>query len=620
MRGIFAVVLALTPGLAAQVRVGAEFLASVDAVFPAQLGRFHIPGAVFGLVEAERTTLKGWGVADLTRGEPVHPQRTLFCVASLTKALTAVAVLQLVEQGRAELDQDVNRWLAGWQLVPPGGGTVTLHHLLTHTAGLDERNLDRACRVWNEAPELGGLLRRTAPPFAFAPGEVCSYSNWGFFLLGHVVERETGLPFRQYVAEQVFAPLGMANSTLRLPETWRARAATGYDWRSGQHVAQAPLLDVGDAAAMLTTTAEDYCRFVAALLRKGERAESRQDHASCLRPASVARMLARQFTHDPRLGGATYGFFERFHNGHRVLEHSGHVPGFVSQVCLLPDDGIGFFFSYNSDSGYLRLALLDHLLDQLLGPPEPRLADPRPEPGDPRMVGTWRSTVYSRATIEKVMSLFGQFELHAGPDGRHYLWNEPMQVVGPDCLQPADGRLYSGPGPVVFDFDREPARFYLGPLSYERVPWFETAGVQLVALATLVVVFALAVLGWPLGTLVTRMRRRAEDGAARSARRWAWLASGCNLVFSVAAAVFVQDAMGNNGGEFVYGVPMSIRLLLLLPLTSAALTVAACVATVRAWRRSVGTGFARVQLTLVTLACLLFLAMLQLWNLLGCRW
>ena len=624
-RGLAAVCVALAPCLAAQdalpsapraqIEVGDGFEALVREVFQETLARAHVAGGVFGLVDGQRTTLMGFGVADLATQEKVHPQSTLFHVASLTKAVTAVAVLQLAEEGRVELGADVIRWLDGWQLAPPGGAAVTLHQLLTHTAGFDDRNVGRASRTWSQAPELGALLRRTAPPFAFAPGEVCSYSNWGFTLAGYVVERASGKPFLEYVAERVLAPLGMEHSTLRLPDEGRSGLATGYDWLDGENVPEAPFLDVGGGGSMLVTTAEDYCRFIAALLGEGE-----LNGARILRPESVARLLARQFTHDPRLAGSAYGFFERFQNGHRILEHSGHMPGFVSQVCLLPDDDVGFFFSLNSAGSNVRLGLLERLLDALLGPPAPVALPELPGSVDARIPGTWRSTVYSRATLEKVMSLFDQFEIGVGGDGRLTLWYDSLRQVAPDAYEPADGRLYLAPGPVVFDLEREPARFYVGRNSYERVPWIEALRVQLVALATLGGVFLLAALGWPLAALVARLRARPLDPAVREARRWAWWASVLDLAFLGGAVLIVREAIRSNGAELVYGVPLSNRLLLTLPLAAAVLTAFSAVATVRVWRRSIGSRLARWQLTVVTLACLAFLALLQLWNLLGYHW
>ncbi len=624
-RWLVAAVFALTPGLAAQsagdsaptpIQVDDGFSEFVDATFQAQLAQFDIPGAVFGLVEAKHVVLKGFGVADLATQAPAHPQRTLFHVASLTKALTAVAVLQLVEQGRLALYADVNRWLDGWSLTPPGGGVVTLDQLLTHTAGFDDRNIGRACRAWSEAPELGALLRRTAPPFAFAPGEVCSYSNWGFTLVGHVLERASGQSLQDYVAEHVFAPLGMQHSTLRLPDEWRAQMATGYEWKDGENVPEPLFRDVGGGAAMWSTTAEDYCRFLAALLNGGALGEAR-----ILAPESVASLLEQHFTHDARLAGSAYGFFERFQNGHRILEHSGGWPGFVSEVCLLPDDHLGFFFSLNSGAGSgARLAILEALLDKWLGAPAPSTAAELPGPVDPRLLGTWRSTVVSRATLEKVMSTFAGFELGRGDDGRLRLWNEPLRQVAPDCFEPVDGRLYLAPGPVVFDLSHDPARFYLGRNSYERVPWFESARVQLVALGAFAGVFLLAALGWPLGAWLGLRRARPVDPRVRRARRWAWSASVGNLLLLVGAGLALRNAGGANGGEFAYGVPLGVRILLLLPFATAALALASMVASVRVWRASIGSRASRWQLGLVTLACGLFVPWLGLWNLLGWRW
>jgi CubicO group peptidase (beta-lactamase class C family) len=182
--------------------------AFADAFFRLEMARRQIPGAVFVFVSGgEIAVARGFGVARLEPRHSVVPDQTVFRLASVSKVITAAAAMQLVERGRVDLHTDVNAYLKSFKLAA-AHGPITLHHLLTHTAGFDERLLGAGARSAHDVQPSSQYLARSMPPTFIEPGRVISYSNHGFALVGQLVEEASDRPFADYVRAEVFEPLG----------------------------------------------------------------------------------------------------------------------------------------------------------------------------------------------------------------------------------------------------------------------------------------------------------------------------------------------------------------------------------------------------------------------------
>ena len=248
------------------------------------LNRWPVAGLAVGVVrDGGLAWFHGHGVADVESGRPVDAD-TVFRIGSITKTLTAVAVMQLVEQGVLDLDAPAERYLRGYSLRPakPGFPPDTVRHLLTHTAGV------RAVRGPADLlrPTLGWGTRpgRAAPPLAeyyrgglgvdVEPGTRFAYSNHGFATLGQIVEDVAGVPFDRYLRDRLLAPLGMHDSDLVRSERVRSRLATGYELQPRGLEAVIDRETVPAGAAGLYSTTGDMARYVAALLGGGANAHA----------------------------------------------------------------------------------------------------------------------------------------------------------------------------------------------------------------------------------------------------------------------------------------------------------------------------------------------------------
>jgi len=358
------------------VRTAAVDEAGLRARVGEVLNRWPVAGLAVGVVRhGSLAWFHGHGVADIAAGTPID-QDTVFRIASVTKTITAIAVMQLQEQGLVDLDAPAGDYLNAYRLIParPGFRPATPRHLLTHTAGV------RAVREPSDLlrPALGWGTRagRPVPPLAeyyrgglhidAEPGTRWAYSNHGFATLGQIVEDVSGVPLDRYFREHVFEPLGMTDSNLLPSARVRSRLATGYEFTSR---GPRPVVDrqsVTAGASSIYSTPRDMARYVAALLRGG-----RNDHGTVLKPETVAMMFAPQYQPHPSIPGMGLGFFRGDLGGHAAVEHQGIVPGFNSQIWLVPGDGVGLvsFTNGSPQAVFWMTAESAQLLRDLIGAP-----------------------------------------------------------------------------------------------------------------------------------------------------------------------------------------------------------------------------------------------------------
>jgi CubicO group peptidase (beta-lactamase class C family) len=350
-----------------------ELKARIDGI----LNRHPAVGLAVGVVRNGRLELfSGHGLADIASTTPVT-EETVFRIGSVTKTFTAIAVLQLWEQGRVDLDAPANDYLRGYRLIPAKAGhrPATVRQLLTHTAGLPQMVhpsraykpiLGETVRFGQQLPTLAEFYRDGLRLVA-EPGTRCTYSNHGFATLGQLVQDVTGTPLDHYLREHLFEPLAMADTDLQRSERVSSRLATGYRLRSdGPHpVGDCDVICVG--AGSIYSTTSDMARYVAALLAGGT-----GEHGSILQPETLASMFAPHYRPDPRLPGIGLAFFRDQVGGHLVVEHEGLVPGFSSQLSLAPEDGVGVLAFTNGAKGASAWlgTEVSGLLSDVLGVPD----------------------------------------------------------------------------------------------------------------------------------------------------------------------------------------------------------------------------------------------------------
>src|ERR1700733_13891002 len=295
-----------------------------DGVVPLQLERSDIAGASVMVMQNGQILLqKGYGFADLKSKKPVDPATTIFRLASISKLFTWLSVMQLAEQGKVDIDSDINRYL-DFQVPPAFSQPITLRNLMTHTGGFEDEARDIIVTNPKQTVSLRDFLMRNQPKRIFAPGTIPAYSNYGVGLAGYIVQRVSGQPFEQYVEQHIFAPLKMVHSTfyqpppallLRLP-------SEGYPTDTQKSPIGFEIFNPVPAGGV-SSTAADMGRFGQALLNGGE-----LDGERILKPETVAAMWTPQFRASDQLPPIGMGFYQVWRNNLRWIGHEGDLVAF----------------------------------------------------------------------------------------------------------------------------------------------------------------------------------------------------------------------------------------------------------------------------------------------------
>jgi len=583
----------------------------VDSAMTAAMTRHHVPGGVFVAVRDTGVVLaRGYGSAD-ERGTRVDPERTIFRVASVSKVFTATAAMRLVEQGRIALDEDVNRPLRRFRVPETSDPPVTLFHLLTHTAGFDDRNVARKARTPDGAVPLGDYLSRRQPDRIRPPGRLLCYSNHGMALAGFLIEEVSGMPFARFMHDSLFAPLGMTRSSFAPRPVVPADLAVGHDDSNPprpiayDYVQTAP-------ASMMTSTGSDVARFMIAHLRGGTSPGWRM-----LGAAAVEEMHRRQFAQHERLPGIALGFWERFQNGERALWHDGDGAGFASLLYLLPGQQTGFFVAFNgSGGGAAREEVLDALLDRFFPDERPIttpavFADAAREAR--RCAGTYAFNRYGHRGVERFAGLANRVEVRVDSGGTLSIRGTRFAAIAPGLFQRMDGRSFVA-------FDPAPGgsvlRMFTGggiARVYERVPWYATAPVQALLLAYCVLVFLAMLVSRPVAVLRRRGRQGAKAPVTRPGpRRVAITVSALGLLFVIGLAAGL-------GSGLEYGVPPWFVAVMALPLVLIGAGFVCLLGCRVVWSDPAASRGWRLGYTLVATAAVAFIAWLSQWDLIGFR-
>ncbi|NOT42795.1 MAG: beta-lactamase family protein [Alphaproteobacteria bacterium] len=386
--------------------------AFLDGLVPLQIETNDIAGATISIVKDGKVVFaKGYGYADVKTKKPVSAETTLFRVGSITKLATWTSVMQLVEQGKIDLDADVNTYL-DFQIPKPFGKPVTMRNLMTHRAGFQEILKNLGAQNAGK-PDMGKYVRENLPAQIFEPGTTPSYSNYGTALAGYIVERVSGKQFDAYVEDNIFKPLGMTHSTLRqpLPKNLEADMSSGYRLASGEPLAFE--IVNGYACGSQSSSAIDMTKFMIAFLNGGALGEAR-----ILKPETVALMHNTVTTLDNRQNGIGLGFYEAARGSLRTVGHGGDTIAFHSDMHLIPSQSFGFFVSYNSAgrsdvpprSPLWRKFRERYFVDD---------ADKAVVAKDDttKIVGSYVTTRRSEASIFKIFAVLGQATVTADADG-----------------------------------------------------------------------------------------------------------------------------------------------------------------------------------------------------------
>ena len=338
---------------------------TVDHIMNTHIGE-EVPGASVSIVQNGEIVLqKGYGSANLEEGVPVDSETTYMEAGSVSKLFTWTAIMQLVEEGQITLDTDIREYLGEGKLNLTYDEPITFNHLMTHTAGFEERVENLTVYDTDNIYELEDyLFADKQPKQIYPPGEVIAYSNYSTSLAGYIVEQITGMPFKDYIQQFILDPLEMEHSTFDLrydliPGLMEDKAI-GYT-RAGDQWSANPTSYINDVpAGALTTTANDLAHFMIAHLNT----EGTGPYSLFKDQETLETMHQTLYAPHSELSGNAHGFWERQAGSHRLLEHAGNTDAFSAMLSIVPDEqfGIAVLTNMDGEMAGIRRELADALI------------------------------------------------------------------------------------------------------------------------------------------------------------------------------------------------------------------------------------------------------------------
>ncbi|NOT09694.1 MAG: beta-lactamase family protein [Gemmatimonadales bacterium] len=611
-----------------------EIAAAVDRVAARAVDSARTPGMAAVVVRhGQVILLKGYGVSSVERKEPVDPALTIFRLASVAKLFVATAAMQQADAGTLDFGADVNRYLGGFSIPEAFGRPITLHDLLTHTAGFDEWVIRYAVPPDSAPPSLETALRAALPSRVRAPGQVTAYSNYGFGLAAYAVERVTERPFDLYASERIFRPLGMERTSYRAPrsDSQGAVVAEGHRCRAGACVAASPIVSRVYPPGLAFSTALDMSRFL--LLQLGQGGEEMRP---VLSDSARARMQREQFTNDSWVSGIGYAFFREQRRGREVLTHSGGVPGFASLLLLVPAEGLGVFLVNNGGALGVNTEVVDSLFALFAVNAEPT-TPPFGAPVSGDFAGQYLSTRAPMRGVSRFPGLFLTDRLSVEVVGEALTVSYPngnavsYRQVGALTFETAGGdrRIAFGrdaAGRVRWLYAGVPVGGASFPGAFARLPWYGTPPFVNEYISWLVLFPLLLLPVWGLARLIRRWRRRRAAGTVTPGSIPVRLAVALTLVTSAAFLLFGFGFVARSnrelgsGGPLLYGPSEGFLRLSHLPPILALFGAGMVVLAVMLWWRRSGTTIDRLGQSAVAIWAALMAHFLVVWDYLPLRW
>jgi CubicO group peptidase (beta-lactamase class C family) len=510
----------------------------LDGFMPTTLEGGEIAGAQVVVVKDGQVLFKkGYGYADVAARKPMDVDRTLMRIGSTSKLFTWTAVMQLVQAGKLDLNADVNRYL-DFRIEPKGGRAITLNDLMRHRGGFEEGLKDLMATDPAKWKDTERYLKENLRPQLFVADQAPAYSNYGTALAGYIVQRVSGQPYDVYIEQHILAPLRMEHTTFRqpLPPAFAPLMSKGY---AQSDMPPVPFELVGTPpAGAASTTGADMANFMIAHLQDG-----RFGDTQILRPETARLMQTPAVPPQPGFDTLAHGFFWGHRNGRLVIGHGGDTIVFHTDFNLLPQEGVGFYASFNSrgenDATYgARERLFQLFLDRYFPAPPtqtpPAIAGAAADAA--ALAGYYEGSRRVESGFIGIFYLLQQTQLIPNEDGTISLTTLPgkqFREIAKGLWRDVDGTRMLQVSEVngrraILDSRNPVEVLQATPLS--RNPTF-----NMVIAAFSVLVLLATVIAWPATAWIRRRYGAANPltGRAKLAHRLVQLAALADLVYLV---------------------------------------------------------------------------------------
>lgn len=635
MKRIIGIVLSVVMLLAAPgININAEetektssesFEESVDTFFADKMQEYDIPGAAVVVVEHGKVVLeKSYGFSDKKENIPFSNDTT-FRIASITKTFTATALMQLVENGKVELEEDILTYLPELEIKNPYEVPITVENLLTYTSGIDSSSLEELSYEEVDMP-CGYLLNEMKQKdltVVTEPGTHIEYCSYGVVLEGCIIEAVTGESCADYITNHILNPLEMKNTKMSMKD---AAMSNGYISMNDQLTEYTmdgyfKLYPEGG----LISSSGDMAKYIQMFLNNGSYMEKQ-----VLLPETVDYMLEQAITYDTLLPGMCYGFGEYDEQGVRIVGHGGYAPdGFLSQIDLYPQYESGTFVIVNQGSNNdIATDFREFYINAKKFASDTKSVElNKTQVEECNVEGTYRFSDYSKTTLCKGDAFGGIGEVQVISDSKDTIklkgvdeftgesYEYEARKMDATHYQINDDSRY-----VVFLTEKEEV---VGMAMtddswhgyYEKIKLYETGMVQV----PLVVLAILMYLGCMLGLIVKFVLCFIRKGH-KPVGQWnkkRYLVQGW---ISFMNAGFLIYSLYRWGDRLRYSIPLDIKVNLMMPIAGMVGMIVLFVMNVKEYKEGTGKLRNRVWDTCFLVVSVIYLLILNYWNLFGFRY
>lgn len=593
-----------------------ELQTFVDGMMETQFKLLDISAMTVSIVkDGEIILAKGYGMQNREKDIPVSAERSLFRIGSTSKLFTWTAVMQQYERGNLDLDTDVNEYLKTFQIPDTFEEPITLKHVMTHTPGFEDGGLGYLINYDpDKASSIRDFLATHIPARVNKPGAYGSYSNYATALAGLIVQNVSGVPFDEYVEQNILKPLGMNNTSFRepLPDSIIADMTVGYEREVGVFEPR-PYEVLGGVrpAGSVASTSVDMAKFMMAYLNGGTLGD-----AQILKPETTKLMHSVLFQGDERLSAMAYGFYEEYINGHRLVGHGGDTFQFHTDMMIDQDEDLGIFVSYQTFTGTKgRSEFIKTFYDHYYPQPLEKITPPGDfnERAD-KYAGTYVFWRRNFSTLEKAMGL-ASAGFSVAPSGDNTLvlsgFEAPIQLVEIDTnlFRQVDGKLRVAFGENangdIYDMHIDGLPF----MGLSRAPAFESPLFKMMLPLAALLLFLTVWTGW--------FYRRKDYKTMQPSERIAIRLSMATSAFNIAFVVLMVGILATYQVEIYESIPTILKVSLFLPVLAVLTTIGMVFFAVQAWRKGFWRLGRRIHYSLVTAAAVFMVVFYNYWNMIG---
>ncbi len=559
---------------------------------------------------------KGYGFADLGTKTRFDPQTTVCLNNALSPVVLAIAISKLVEEGKVELDRDINDYLVGFKLGEVFGGPATIKSLLVGSSGLSSHVLGNYVEDPSMQLSIADFLNKNPPRRISEPMLYPGYSNYDSLLCAKIIEDVSTIPFDEYVQEKIFAPLMMKNSFFGVPTD----AAKSFKWISKEQGfgPETLYLPIANPTGMLWTTAADAAN-VMIMLQNAGMFEGKQ----FLSKESVEKIVSPLFMVDKQMPMTrTLCFGNETKDGITKLNSGGYSQRYQSDFTMFPKLGVGyiilangFFNTWDFESKFSQYFLADKVL-----PKAPKPIPTTIQKADiSKYTGDYVSAYYK--DVEGVSKLGAWIDSNSirlnEKDGKLALWDEKLEQIDENLFTNNENtgyiKFFKGEDGNVLRMVLD-GQYYSG--TYTKMALFEDGTFMIVSMSILLVLLVIVVLLFFYGSLIRKASKERSTKLEWFARLTPFLAAVLYLFFAVGLVLAIAIA-NRNSSYAMLGLPWYAKVGLFVPILCVILSALTVFLAVRVWMLKLWTLSSRLTYSLITLVLLAPIPFLVFWNLFG---